>query len=70
MVYIKRLVEVLLFIPRIVLAFIFVVILWPIDLFAIPIYYVLTGKHYTNKYTPLSVNIGFWVIGLKFKWKD
>lgn len=71
MIYLKRILLLLAFIPRSVVAYVCVIVTFPFDLIIIPmVYYIGTGHNYFADYFPLGIAIGKWIIGLGFKWKD
>lgn len=71
MIYLKRLLLLLTLIPRLIIAFVCVCVLFPFDITIIPaIYYIATGRSYIDDFSPLGMALGLWIIGLGFKWKD
>ena len=69
LVYMKRLLVMFMFLFRLFAALMGLVLTWPVDILAFPVYYVATGKIYSIKINPLSVSVAFWIIGLGFNWK-
>lgn len=71
MIYVRRFLAVLFFIPRVLLAFCAFAVLWPFDIaVAMPVYYIMSGRFYWDDYRPLPIAAAEWLCGLGFKWKE
>lgn len=55
---------------RIVAGIAIIMVIYPLDLLAIPIYYVKTGRNYLLDFRPLGFAIVRWICGCDFEWKD
>ena len=70
MIYLKRILNLLLWPIRIVIAMAAMIAITPFDALALPTYYVKTGRYYFTDYKPLSVAVGFGILGCDFEWKQ
>ena len=70
MIYVRRFLVVLFFIPRVLLALCAMIVLFYFDLAAFPVYYIMTGRYYVDDFSPLGIEVAKWLCGYGFKWKD
>ena len=70
MIYLKRILNLLLWPIRIVMAVAAMIAITPFDALALPTYYVKTGRYYLTDYIPLAVAVAFWICGCDFEWKQ
>lgn len=70
MIYVRRFLVVLFFIPRVLLAFCAMIVLFNFDMAAIPVYYIKTGRCYVDDFNPLGIEVAKWLFGFGFQWKD
>lgn len=70
MKYLIRLLVVLTFIPRVILATVAFIIIFYVDILAIPVYYIMTGRFYWEDYSPLHVAVFAWLVGNEWEWRN
>lgn len=69
MIYVRRFLVVLFFIPRVLLAICAMIVLFPFDMAAIPVYYIMTGRYYVDDFNLLGIEVAKWLCGYGFEWK-